>query len=223
MLNKVKVDNSVNTPSSSPNQQFSAIDSITVLHAQEPWAFCAKRLNPDGTTTGKLRHSKLFRYEQYPLNDLADLYRLLVDLEGNRRAQVIRGGLRGGLDPNQAHARRNEFTVDVPHHWLCLDFDEQEAPPGMSPTDPSAAAWLVRERLPAPFRDAAFILQWSSTAGTAKAGRKIKCHLWFWLETKRTSAELRGWAESVGADAALFQQIQVHYTAAPVFVGAAPC
>lgn len=219
VLNKTKVNNTVFTPTAPPVQQVSEPGFITVLHAQDPSARCAKLLNPDGTTADKQRPGKFFRYERHPVNDLADIQRLLLPLESNRRALVIRGDLRPELDPNRAYARTNANTVDVARHWLCLDLDEREAPPGTSPTDPRAAAWLVRELLPAPFHDAAFVLQWSSSAGTAKAGRKVKCHLWFWLETKHTSAELRGWAESVGADAALFQQIQIHYTAAPVFVG----
>ena len=44
-------------------------------------------------------------------------------------------------------------------------------------------------------------------------------HLWFWLATPRTSAELKEWAKAIKleVDHSVFQPAQIHYTAAPIF------
>jgi putative DNA primase/helicase len=181
---------------------------------------CAKRLHADGRVAQKIYPGTMFEYQTHFLNNLSDLHRVLKKLEQNHHAFLIRGALQSKFSPGQPHFRRLSHVVDVPHHWLCLDLDELDAPPHLEPTDPQAAVWLIKQHLPAQFHGAAFILQWSSSAGTLKAGRRVKCHLWFWLDSKHTCAELRPWAKRIGADAAIFNPVQPHYTAAPVFV---PC
>ncbi len=193
-------------------------DTITILHAQSSRAKCAKVLHADGTTAQKVNPGSLFLFENYPLSDLADLHALLQKLQSDQRAFIIRGSLHPDRDLNQPQPRRLSHVEDKPHHWLCLDFDEIEAPPGLEPTDPASVALLVRERLPTEFHHSAFIIQWSSSAGTPKAGRLVKAHVWFWLATVASCASLKPWVASIGADPALFTPVQPHYTASTVFL-----
>ncbi|HHW4679760.1 MAG TPA: phage/plasmid primase, P4 family, partial [Xylella sp.] len=46
-----------------------------------------------------------------------------------------------------------------------------------------------------------------------------KAHVWFWLATPCTSEQLKAWAASCGlkVDTSVFNAVQIHYTAAPVF------
>ena len=74
--------------------------------------------------------------------------------------------------------------------------------------------------LPPEWQGAGYHWQLSSSHGhPSKRAEGLKVHVWFWLAKPLTSAQLKAYAERYMpvADLSLFNPVQVHYTAAPVF------
>jgi hypothetical protein len=95
------------------------------------------------------------------------------------------------------------------------DFDADANP---APIDP-ARDWALAIRaavstLPAEFEPAHAYWQLTSSAGV-KSG--IRLRLWYWLDRGISDAEAKRWLEGSPVDRSLFNPIQVHYTARPIF------
>ncbi len=171
---------------------------------------------------------KRFRYAELPLDSFDDLSRALTELETARRSFAIRGRY---LGDDTARRLDNEFEpgtvrrlkdlhADVPHHWVLVEVDNyvpMAADPVLEPVD--AIEEYIACCLPEPFRDASYHWQMSNSAGHVDKRHKLKAHVWFWLEEPETSGRLRTWAKNEGleVDTAVFNPVQVHYTAAPIF------
>ena len=50
---------------------------------------------------------------------------------------------------------------------------------------------------------------------------KVRLHLWYWLSRPCSDAEMKGWLQESPVDLALFNPVQMHYTANPVFLDGA--
>lgn len=191
-------------------------DHITVI-ASTTRARMTKVFGPGEAVISTAKPGTEFLVYERQVGGLADIYALLVEIASQQDRAVIRDRLKPGLS-HDAHHRRNRQTFDqVAHHWLMVDCDGIDAPPGMCPTDPHAVECLVQNHLPIEFHAASYIIQFSSSAGTVKAGRKIKVHLWFWMATPAHSDTLVSWAEGCGVDPSVYRPVQVHYTADPIF------
>jgi putative DNA primase/helicase len=114
--------------------------------------------------------------------------------------------------------RRLEFFEDQPLHAVM--FDVENVKTRIDPlTDPEGAIreW-IGESLPVEFHTATFAWQLSNSFGhPEKPGLRV--HLWFWLAEARTSAALNAWAteRELAVDISVFNPIQAHYTARPLF------
>ena len=136
---------------------------------------------------------------------------------------------------------------DVPRGWIMVDLDAVPLPASMSVTaDPHEAAAHLVDLLTgfAPdLVDVTALVQFSSSAGiadiaeaeavaglpprwagVAKPGNRVGGHIWFKLAQPESSAAVKRWALGVNAragkkliDPALFQPVQLHYVAAPIF------
>jgi hypothetical protein len=141
------------------------------------------------------------------ITSLDDLAAILARLESARECFVVRG------EPTQSGTlrRRSEdgTFACVDRRWLMIDIDDC---PGDSVTEAIAL-------LPDYFRDVACWYQYSASAGI-KPG--VKVHLWYWLDRPVCCFSLRQWAKSLSGivDASLYNPVQVHYTARPVFKNA---
>lgn len=195
-------------------------DRVTIL-VSKTRAQMTKVIGPGETVISTAKLGMEFLVDERQVCDLAGYYALLLELASQSDRAIIRDVLKHGLSYDTPH-RRNGRTFDkVPHRWLMVDCDDIEAPPEMSPTDPYAVEWMIQNRFPAEFHDCSYIIQFSSSAGTAKAGRNIKVHLWFMLATPTHSDALVSWAKIHGFDPAVYHAVQVHYTANPIFQGCA--
>jgi putative DNA primase/helicase len=203
-------------------------DSLPILRHGS--ARMSKHWLPDGTLK-PYDDAKYFRLEEQPVGSLADLSAALTALEGNPHACVIRGRWCGasaaeGRDPEYRHGKVRRALAqfdDAPRHWMLVDVDRFEpvkaAPIG---DEDRAITEFVRAVLPPAFWGVDCHWQYSSSAGSAGAGKALKLHLWFWLEHAVDSATLTAWAKSLdasrgGVDAAVFRVVQPHYTALPTF------
>lgn len=192
-------------------------DHITILSCSRPLVL-TKTWQADGTVKayGKAKH---FSVRAQPLANIEDLSRVLAALEGDPQSCVIRGSL-----PDGAHTkgvlRRKGLFEDRPHHWFLIEVDGF-SPDGLDPvSDPEGAACaFVRACLPEPFLEASYHWQLSCSAGRPEKRGRLYIHLWFWSETKVDSEALKRWSKDLQLqiDASVFDTIQAHYTAAPIF------
>lgn len=116
--------------------------------------------------------------------------------------------------------RRENCFADQPLHALLIDIDGYE-PLCFDPvTEPQEAIdEFITCNLPGAFIDASYYWQLSSSAGHSKNAGVLKAHVWFWLTKPATSAALRAYfsGSRYVVDKSLFQPVQIHYTADPVF------
>lgn len=223
--------------------QSHAPDSLVMLRSTGAPAAKRWHLDADGQPEA-VAFGNLYRFEARVANvrSLRELWQLVGAIEADSRVCVVRGALTpAGLrevEAGRAILRRKiprtleDGTVeaptfeDAPRHWVCIDVDNLEAPPGLDPAaDPEAAVRFVRSRLPSTFHRAACAYQWSASAFVRPGDRRCKLHLWFWLTTPRTSSELHDYLKVADpdkvADHNLAEPVQIHYTARPMFEGVA--
>ncbi|MRT95428.1 phage/plasmid primase, P4 family [Xylella fastidiosa] len=200
-------------------------DSITVL--KHPVNTLAKTWCADGSVKA-YDNAKFFQVEQRALNNSRELSALLTELEQNPHACVIRGAYVGdakaaALDTEfqKGKVRRiAELYDDIPHHWMLVEIDNFEPLRRDPVADPvGSIGEFLHAHLPFGFHGADYHWQLSSSAGRPECAGKLKAHVWFWLNKPYTSAQLKAWAAvcAPGLDASVFNTVQIHYTAAPVF------
>ena len=93
------------------------------------------------------------------------------------------------------------------------------APYGVFPArDFENAMIYLSDLLPPEFHDVTFWAQLSSSSGI-NGWDKVSAHLWFMLDRPITDDQLHQWASSIDApiDTRLFNAVQPHFTAAPIF------
>lgn len=139
----------------------------------------------------------------------------------------------------QGKAKRKEFVApayyeDHDRRWLCLDIDKWSWPAGVMRPEEGGDPWeglmVALAQLPEPFRRASCVVQWSSSAGV-NGWDLLKCHVWFWTDRAVCSESLRDYFKAynvaryqrglAGVDLALFNAVQIHYCADPLFEGVA--
>ncbi len=212
-------------------------DTITFL-VGEPGKRASKMWLADGTTADYDAGWR-FQIHPVPVADLQHLSAILTQAQPHSNALVVRGTFRGdvhaqGVTQRTAtgemlpavpvpgwYRRWKELFDDQPHHWMCVDIDGYRPPAGINPVmDPARAVQsFIEEHLPGSFDGAGFHWQLSSSAGHAKNAGVLKAHVWFWLNTPMTCADLTVWSDVIGPaiDRTLYRVVQVHYTALPVF------
>jgi putative DNA primase/helicase len=204
-------------------------DRITLLTATGR-LLMAKRWRTDGTVEG-YGNGKNFKHRTALVNDVRHLSTLLQDIEADAQTCVIRGGYIGEelALPLMQHTehwtagcvlRNQEVFKDRKLHMMLADIDGYESlfvDPVTQPVE--AIEEFIHSCLPACFRGISYHWQLSNGAGHVSNAGKLKAHVWFWLETPYTSAELKAWvkANNFPIDVAVFHEIQAHYTAAPIF------
>ncbi len=140
------------------------------------------------------------------------------------RRMIIRGRLKPDVLPDAAD-RYLRRCLDRPgepapferaaHRWVMLDADETKVPFNSTRLEARRAcveAW--RASLPEGLREAACIFQFSAKQHLS---RTLRGHAWFWLDAEATDGQLRAWANANGFDPSVFNPVQPHYTADPVF------
>ena len=205
-------------------------DTLTIL--RHGASSLAKTWNKDGTITG-YGEAKYFSYRTADVGSLSDLSNLLQTLQDEPNAMLIRGRYLGdkearkndGADFKPGKVRRAlDYFEDQPLHAVLIDIDKFEplgADPLREPQD--AICEYILTMLPEAFAQAGYHWQLSNSHGHPSKGATLSAHLWMWLAQPLTSAQLRAHAKEVrlATDLSLFNPVQAHYTAAPVFHGVA--
>jgi P4 family phage/plasmid primase-like protien len=164
--------------------------------------------------------AKNFTVELVEIADIHGLSALLTKLERQRRACVIRGKPRAGLDFDETVHRRMLNFDDQPLHAIMIEVDGFEPVSDSPLREPVATVKeYITVVLPECFEGVTVHWQLSNSAGHPSKGDTLRAHLWFWLQTPQSSAALKRWAERLNLelDRSVFHPIQVHYTSRPTF------
>lgn len=189
-------------------------NTLTVLtHKTHP---LTKTWKTDGTIESYGR-AKTFQLTECEVDNIRQLSEVLIGLESDPHSAVIRGDYIG--ERRRAVLRQKEFFADVPRHYMMVDADSYQTRRDWRVDPVGAVREYIETALPPIVHGVSFHWQLSSTAGHPSKGDDLRVHVWVWLHQPHNSAALRRWAKHVDlqCDHALFDSIQLHYTAAPVF------
>lgn len=214
-------------------------DSVTVLFSTEDRVGAKTfRKNADGSVD-VIPYSAGYHFLSFthPVGSLVDLSGVLSELEKEPKTFVIRGEHVASHVPGKSLRKTgagegsnftgNFMTPSGGRSWVLIDIDKLILPAGLTllPKNLVEIVRWIAGMLPAELQDVSFHWQLSSSAGVFTR-EQVSIHLWFWLTTPVCNADLKAWANSFNAsssglkiDTALFQHVQAHYTAKPIFEG----
>lgn len=168
-----------------------------------------------------------FTHREREVGDIHTLARELEQVSTDPRSFVIRGAIKDDKRSEKEVRRRMEkgregdAFVSASRCWVMLDFDKIPLPPGYDLHAPEdGIEWLIGEHLPEIFHDTTTWWQLSASAGVEDQ-TTISIHLWFWLDRPISDAELKAYFKihAPVVDVPLFNAVQMHYTARPIFEG----
>jgi hypothetical protein len=194
-------------------------DTITILTCATGHR-CAKRYTAIDAPPEDYDAGLRFEAESVPVASLAELAELLEALRHAPEAMVIRGRLKAdaGEGPylRRCLDRQGEPAPfeRTPHRWVMLDADNTAVPFDAADRRACVEAW--RATLPEGLRDAAMVFQFSASAHRSET---LRGHAFVWLSEPASDRQLRAWAAANGFDPAIYNPVQPHYTADPVFEG----
>ena len=225
-------------PLSVPSQ---SLDTVTILWAapgkQATKQFSKASLGAETTVKPYDAGYLYFVAEPIGVNSIEDLSTVLTIIEKYPQALIIRGEPVSidiiGKDVTRTGSGQGEsfegnFKTPVEgRHYLEIDVDKFILPKKwqLNRAGIGKICQHIIHLLPPEFRDASYHWQLSSSAGVFD-NTKVSLHLWFWLAKPVPDTALKAWAKRVNdsagrtlIDASLFQHVQPHYTAAPIFTG----
>jgi hypothetical protein len=205
-------------------------DRITILRCERGRRATKRWFLDPYTGKSKLEGydaGKWFAVESAEVECIGALSALLTRLGRDTTALVIRGELLPGVDPRRVrrlkHRRGNAgpcFAEPVGgRRWVLIDFDRVPIRADIDLVDdPEGAVEYLVGLLPDAFQDVSCHWQLSSSAGMSDLG-VLSAHLWFWLDRPVTEGGLKRWATTIAVpiDRSLFNEVQPHFTAAPIF------
>lgn len=193
--------------------------AITILEC-EPHERLAKLFRADGTIEDYGR-AFLVCATVIACDSLAALYETLQGLEDEPTMCIVRGAPKPGAEGLWVHRRCRDESADpgtevafeaCAREWLCIDADDSGVPLEDGNWEKAIAEW--RATLPEGLRDAGMVFQLSAKAHVWPF---LRGHAWFLLDAPAADAPLRRWAIASGFDHSLYNPVQPHYTAAPLF------
>jgi hypothetical protein len=202
-------------------------DKITLLKARDGKILAKRFTRQDGELT-KRSYDRAYEFQvwQIDLSGVDDLGRLINDVADQAAVCVIRGEPRPGINRDRARRRLHdgtdpdtgeilvEATFDpAARRWGALDLDGLEPSHGLV-ADTEVAFRIVQRALPAEFQGVTCVWQHTASAGI-KPG--VHARLWYWFDRPVADHELKCWLSGVPVDRSLFNPVQVHYTATPLF------
>ncbi|MBT4933952.1 MAG: hypothetical protein HOL66_05395 [Rhodospirillaceae bacterium] len=159
--------------------------------------------------------------------DIQSLFEVLEEDSKNPKAAVVRGALRGHVDPDGIIHLRKDVSrwgdtahfEECPRNWLMIDIDKQPLDGiDLINTPVKTVKRAIGKFLPDCYQDVSFVWQLSSSAGLKDDGL-LSIHIWFILDRPVWQDELKTYhvLKAPAVDPRPFQTVQVHYIAAPIF------
>jgi hypothetical protein len=221
----------------------STVDTITILWTQEGKLATKQfsKTSPKAAVTLRQYDAGYLYIVPKPIgiSCIEDLSEVLTTVERWPRALMVRGAPVSTDLINTEVTRTgsgegtdfegNFMTPPQGRHYLEIDVDKLPLPSGwtLDQASISKTCEYIVHLLPPEFHDASYHWQLSSSAGVFDAS-KVSAHFWFWLFQPVPDTALKIWAKRVNTvagikliDHALFQHVQPHYVAAPLFNGMA--
>ncbi len=211
---------------------------ITVLRVSEAGKQAAKTFCLDasgGVQKVNFNAGTLFHYSKTTIEGIKALSDFLLRIAQDRQSLLIRGILADNKDPHQLVRRwgvkghgEAGFFLPSPNGqpWILLDFDGIPCPNAIDfIKHPAKGVEYLTRLLPEYFHGVSYHYHLSGSAGM-DGGKTIRAHIWYWLDHPVREQVLRTWAKSINLtgkliDGNLFNEVQPHYTADPVFTGVA--
>ena len=204
--------------------------SITILTCADRGTKAAKKffINEEGKVDKKSYSAgKLFYHEEKSISDLSELADTLESLRDEPTKFVIRDRIKENMPDvvqRKTHEPNAAFDI-VSRPYVMLDIDKLSCPDFFDPNqNPEEIIRWVQNVLPAAFQDVSCYYKFSSSQNVypADVGKKtISIHIWYYCNRAVHSDErkrfFRAWGGPV--DTALFNAVQIHYIADPVFEG----
>ena len=155
-----------------------------------------------------------FQVKQIPVNNLESLAAVISALETEPTKAIIRGSL---LEDGSGLVPRNKNTfVATPRQWCMIDIDSLAWNGDI--IDQHAMLSYATQQLPVEFQSTDFWYHFSSSMGIKS---EINAHLWFWLDRPCSDVEMKAWLSGCPVDMRMFNPIQIHLTANPLFIDGA--
>lgn len=213
-------------------------DHITLLLAN-PGKCACKRFTKRGTIVEKHDYDagrEFCVFSPIPVSNILELSEVLLAIESMQQVFIVRGeptdaAFIGELVQRTGSGEGDRFkgnfkTPQRGHRFVLTDIDKYPLPKGLSLNrDVVAVCEYLISQLPPEFHNVSYHYQLSSSAGMGNP-RLVSMHLWFYLHRPIPDLQLKAWAKGVNqakgmklVDEALFQHVQVHYTARPIFIG----
>jgi hypothetical protein len=204
-------------------------DSIVILRCSKKHkATKIHTLNGTDWETESYNAGKWFEPHVRSIEDILQLGRLIHRASFDDRALIVRGGLK--TTPKKGQLIRRQYLpdgsalIDVDRQWLAIDLDSASAPRWAAHQRPKtlrdAVRWAVLTYLPSCFFGISCYYRWSASAGV-KPWDELRLQLWYWIDRPVCNKSLREWLQDIPhVDVSLFNPVQPHFIACPVFVGA---
>lgn len=207
-------------------------DTITILTCYAPNALATKRftMSEEGTIKKQSYSAGMdFLYEERPVSCLADLHSIICELQTEPKKFIIRGKPKPDAEEivcRRIHNAGAAFDAH-PRYWLMLDVDKVPYPDDMNvATNPSQVIGWLKGALPAPFNSTQCVYKFSSSQNLPEkpgdaSQKTVSAHLYFWCDKPVAEDEWKRFFKGHKApiDYALFNPVQPHFTANPVFNG----
>jgi hypothetical protein len=213
--------------------QLTVLTSVNKKHAGKQFRF-----NPKTglITNSSFSAGKYFSVDVVEVEDILSLSRVLEAIADGKISFVIRGQPLPGIDhkktrraiyPDPKTGEAPGFTA-AERRWLLVDGDGIPCPAVIDPrVDPEAGVEYMLGLLPPECWDATCWWQYSAQQSVKPGDNSLRLHLWFWLAQACDDAACKRWAiaGNVAAngikviDPALFNPVQIHYCAPPLFNG----
>ena len=205
------------------------IDFMTVLTSANniPLTKQYSLNDKNNITKTAFQNEWLFHSEARPINGLDDIELLLSELANDRYKAVIRGKRKEGVHTPSPRRSKGDTATFEPckHRWLCADFDSIPYDELDIKNDPKTAIEFLKEWLPDVLRREC-VFRFSSSQSVplnsnSDAHKTIRAHLYFWLDESLSDEDAKYFFDyhDCPVDLSLFNAVQLHYTADPIFVG----
>jgi P4 family phage/plasmid primase-like protien len=198
---------------------------------------CRKVLrHPSGEVQSSYDKATWFEASEVEFGSAEQIWKHLRILSRDERACVVRASLSpgvGGARVMRRHQQEPRHLRACARAWVALDVDGAVAPLEVANLGREAMRdWLCEGWVPAPFAGARCVVQWSSRQHPSFMGA-VYARLWYVLSEpvedqllasalrhfKEQDAQQEPGARRLGClDAALCRNIQIHYTAAPLWL-----
>lgn len=205
-------------------------NSITLLTCYGKGKRAAKKIiKNDNGLVNKIGFNAgmFYEHEEKAVSNIYDIAKIIDGISSESRKAIIRGKIRNGMsDVVQRKLHNPDAAFDpIARPYVMLDIDKLKCPDhyDASKNPKQVAKWAIAT-LPKVFQNVTCYYKFSSSQNVPdKEGNTqkgvVSIHLWFWCDRPVLDEEWKRYLKAVSApvDTSLFNAVQLHFTANPIF------